>query len=156
MDKENCNNCKNCKNCKKEKDRLNSLYGMTNQERERQTSYERIQIAEEHLAEVITKGVDDCPLDEYKSDMLMSALDAALDNLEIDKPVFIAAWSKPIKGNLMMEMVGDILNKISKEGITEITSLAAGLSVILEKSFDKEMIKIVIKLMNRYYNEEDN
>lgn len=124
------------------------------QERQAALSHDHMIICEEHLAEEITKGVDECPLDEYRSDMLMRALDTALDNLEIDKPVFIAAWSKPIKGNLMMEMAGDILKKISKEGITDITSLAAGLSVILEKSFDKELIKIVIKLMNRYYNEE--
>lgn len=114
---------------------------------------ESLQIAEEHLAEVITKEVDNCPISSVKIDLLMSALDSALDNLEIDKPAFIDAWSRgTVKDDI--DTAGAILKKFSKNGITTITGLAAGLSCILERTFDKDLIKIVIKLMNRYYNEE--
>lgn len=133
-------------NIKKIKAKLNEQFGTR--------PIERLQIAEEHLAEVITIGVDDCPLKEYKSDMLMRALDTALDNLEIDKSLFIKGWSKPVEDQLMIEAAGDILRKFSEGGITKITGLAAGLSCILDKTFDRDLIKVVIKLMNCYYNEE--
>lgn len=152
-------------NWKKEKDRLNSLY-------------ERLQIAEEHLAEVITKGVDDCPLDVYKSDMLMRALDTALGNLEIDKATFIKGWSRPLAGNdkapehkivvtkdgddikveycnhdfdMLVAAASDIIDEITKCGITTVTALAAGLSVVLEKKYDKNTIGLAIALMHRGY-----
>lgn len=100
------------KDCfKKAKDRLNSLYGMTDQER--QTSYERIQIAEEHLSEVITKEVDNCPGSCVKIGVLMSALDSALDNLEIDKPAFIEAWSRGTDKD-DVDTAGAILKSLAK------------------------------------------
>ena len=159
---------------KKAKDRLNSLYGMTDQERERQTSYERVQIAEEHLAEKITKAVDGCPLDEVKDVMLMHALDAALDNFEINKFKFVEDWLNANKAperkivvtkdvndikveycnhdfDMLIEGAADIIDEITKCGITTVTALAAGLAVILEKKYDENTIRLAVALLYRTY-----
>lgn len=131
-------------NIKKIKAKLNEQFGTR--------PIERLQIAEEHLADVITKEVDNCPVSGVKIEVLMSALDSALDNLEIDKPAFIEAWSRgTVRDDV--ETAGAILKKFSENGITTITGLAAGLSCILDKTFDRDLIKVVIKLMNHYYNE---
>lgn len=157
----------NKEDIKKTKAKLNARYGIM-------SSYERVGIAEEHLAEEITKEVDSCPIDEIKDLMLMHALDTALDNLEINKTEFIEAWSKPDASkdhkivvtkdgddikveyfnhdfDMLVAAASDIIDEITKHGITTVTALAAGLSVVLEKKYDKNTIGLAITLMHRGY-----